>query len=181
MPELIIRDKADMLPKGLVTIEMKDLLTGKLLKEFRLPVAQPNQATLKAKLCAARVLGGDMNYSVAQVEWGAGNTSAQASDVNLSEPFAPSGQEADTGVFTAINDLQFPSDGQILFLSALTTEADAYADGNNTVWIQEVGLRTNPLPGFPKGILVARFVNDAPIGKAGTRIALSVKWLYIYA
>lgn len=170
------------LPKGLVTIKRFDTLTGADLSRLKLPTRRPNTATNLAKIAAAHVLAGETTHKVTRIEWGIGHsTSPSAGNTNLETPLYLS-DPATEGIFTNVA-FEFPAeDGQVRFTSELTSDTPGLSNFENpTVDIWEVGLRTDPLPGYPKGLLIARFVNDAPIPKSGSRVKLGIEWLYIYA
>lgn len=169
-------------PKGLVTIKVMDAVTGKDISRLKLPVRSPNTACIQSKIAAAHVLAGDPAYAVTRIEWGIGHSGpAQLANTNLETPLY-STDPLTQGVFSAAT-AEFPTaDGQVRFISELTSTTPGLAAFETpSVNIWEVGLRTSPLPGYPKGLLVARFVNDAPIQKSGSRVKIGIEWLYIYA
>jgi hypothetical protein len=107
------------------------------------------------------------------------------------------GDEEADGIFTPIQTVEYPSEGEVRLGSVLSNSVyttpnilgtpvllDSYKTpptGSGSIQIQEVGLRTSVLPGYPKGILIARFVNDVSITKSGSVIDLGVTWSYIFA
>jgi hypothetical protein len=167
---------------GLVSFWINDEITGKNIARLKLPVRQPNTACKQAKIMAAHTSAGDASYKISRIEWGVGHTTtADYEDTNLETPLSIS-NPATEGVFTPVT-FEYPAiDGQTRYLSELTSSAtglSAFETPSVDIW--EVGLRTDPVPGYPKGLLVAHFINDAPIQKSGTRVKIGIEWLYIYA
>ncbi len=168
--------------KGYVAFRVIDEVTGKDISHVRLPLFKPNTACIQAKINAAHTQAGDPNYAVTRIEWGTGHSQpAQYADTNLESPLAIS-DPTTQGVFSPVT-AEFPTtDGQVRYISELTSATPGLSTFETpSVNIWEVGLRTAPLPGYPKGLLVARFVNDAPIQKSGTRVKIGIEWLYIFA
>jgi hypothetical protein len=169
-------------PPGLVSIRVFDTITGRDISRVKLPTLRPNTACVQAKIMAAHTSAGDSTYAISRIEWGTGHTTAASySDTNLETPLYTSNPLTE-GVFSPVTH-EFPTiDGQTRYLSELNSSTPGLAAFETpSVDIWEVGLRTAALPGFPKGLLVARFVNDAPIQKSGTRTKIGIEWLYIYA
>jgi hypothetical protein len=182
MSKIVHKDIEKFTPKGYVTMTVMDAETGQVIQALNLPKHKPNQATALAKVAAAHVLAGDSTYAVTKVEWGRGhNSNPSLSDTNLESPLYTVDPLVE-GIFTPVS-YEFPSTaGQVRFLTELTSTTpgiSAFETPSVDIW--EVGLRTNPLPGFPKGLLIARFVNTAPIQKSGVRVKIGLEWLYIYA
>lgn len=168
--------------KGFVVLRLIDEVTGEDISRVQIPMYKPNTACVQAKIAAAHTQAGDPNYAVTRIEWGTGHSQpAQYADTNLESPLSISDPLTE-GVFTSVT-AEFPTtDGQVRYISELTSTTPGLAAFETpSVNIWEVGLRTAPLPGYPKGLLVARFVNDAPIQKSGVRTKIGIEWLYIFA
>lgn len=184
MSNLILNDRVGFLPHGFVTLTKTDMVTGENISRLILPVKQPNSATNQAKIAAAHCLGGDSAFAVTRVEWGIGHaTNPSLSDTNLEHPLYTTNPNLE-GIYTPVTK-EYPSaSGQIRFISELTSDTVGLASFETpSVDIWEVALRTDPLPllGYPKGLIIARFVNDSPIQKSGIRTRIGIEWLYIYA
>jgi hypothetical protein len=184
MSNIIFNTKSDsgFKVKGFVTIKVIDTVTGQDISRLKLPLQKPNTACVQAKIMAAHVATGDASYAISRIEWGIGHTSTVSyNDTNLEAPLYI-GTPTTSGIFTPAT-YEFPAiDGQIRFISELvstTPGLSAFETPSVDIW--EVGLRTAPVPGYPKGLLVAHFINDAPIQKSGTRTKIGIEWLYIYA
>ncbi len=168
--DLIIHSKG-VLGHGQVRYHYFDSLTGKKLDTIILPSYKPNNATVLAKVVAAHCLGGDSAYAITQIEWGIGNTGMNEDDANNPDL----GTQLSSGIFTPVTFEFTDKAGEIKFSSALTD--DAYPDSAN-IW--EVGLRTDPILTWTKGLMVAYFQNNAAIQKSAGRVSVGIEWLYIY-
>lgn len=172
-----IHDVSSVVPgKSLVKFTVYDKFTGKPLPRFNMDW-KPNTSTPMAKEVAVKVLAGVVNpvpYTAAYMEWGQGSTNPVFDNDNpdLEAPFViPVFTPLEAPVSTGVK-------GQIKFFSSIDDSHPNVVSGETT--IREVGLRTAPLNGYPKGILIARFQNDSPLTISASRIRIGVEWIYIY-
>jgi hypothetical protein len=159
-----------------------DKVTGKELTRYKPVQFRANTATPLAKEVAARVLAGSVSevtpgvfvpYTAAFIEWGTGSSQQPFDpvDPDLEAPFA-------TPVYTPLEAPEFPGEpGVVKFFSRIDETTAGVSLGTS---VQEVGLRTAPLAGFDKGILIARFQNDTSIEISSNRVRVGVEWIYIY-
>lgn len=181
---MIIQTKAtlDSFKKNKVRLFLEDKITGEVLSNIYLPSFKPNSVSPLATEVAIRCLGGFIDqgapngptsYAAARIEWGSGigmtNAPMNATNPDLESAFSPR-------VFTDFNaNPEYPGLGMARFLSYIDDSVVPLG-----TQIQEVGLRTLPLSGYPDGILIARFQNDSPLMVSNGRVRIGVEWIYVY-
>lgn len=165
---------------GEVKLFFVDRLTNEPLEGLIFPTRKNNASPLAPEIAIRNMLGfvdqgapnGPTTYAITRIQWGTGvgmvGAPFDSLNPDLESFFTPR-------VFTPITNYDNPAIGVARILSYIDDTVVPVG-----TQVQEAGLYTNPLSGYPNGICLARYQHPSPVEINNTRARLGIEWTFTY-